>query len=170
MIEITKHYESEDVRKQVVSKEAWWAFFLNSTKQIQKKLRIWTVWNWSHCFYFFFCLPCDTNTNTFTIQNMSAVAPVTRSEILSLYRQFLRYSNKFEIYNFREYFIRKSRNEFKKYKDITEVEKARELLDQAKKDLLVIKRQSTISQMYHFDKLVVERVDDDHHLSKKHSD
>ncbi|GME67041.1 unnamed protein product [[Candida] boidinii] len=101
---------------------------------------------------------------------MSAVAPVTRSEILSLYRQFLRYSNKFEIYNFREYFIRKSRNEFKKYKDITEVEKARELLDQAKKDLLVIKRQSTISQMYHFDKLVVERVDDDHHLSKKHCD
>ncbi|KAH3667279.1 hypothetical protein OGAPHI_002928 [Ogataea philodendri] len=81
---------------------------------------------------------------------------VSKPEVLSLYRQFLRYSYKFENYNFREYFLRKARTDFKKLKDFQG--DSAELLEKARADLSVLKRQSTISQMYHFDKLVVEKV------------
>ncbi|KAG7867861.1 hypothetical protein KL918_002458 [Ogataea parapolymorpha] len=77
-------------------------------------------------------------------------------EILSLYRQFLRYSRKFENYNFREYFLRRSREEFRKLKEFDGDTSA--IIEKAKKELGVLRRQSTISQMYHFDKLVVEKV------------
>ncbi|KAG7907490.1 hypothetical protein KL905_003406 [Ogataea polymorpha] len=77
-------------------------------------------------------------------------------EILSLYRQFLRYSRQFENYNFREYFLRRSREEFRKLKEFDGDTSA--IIEKAKKELGVLRRQSKISQMYHFDKLVVEKV------------
>lgn len=80
----------------------------------------------------------------------------TRPQILSLYRQFLRNSGKFENYNFREYFIRKSKTEFRANKDLKD---NTSMFQSALKDLQLLKRQSTISKMYQFDKLVVEKLD-----------
>lgn len=79
-----------------------------------------------------------------------------KPQILSLYRQFLRNSSKFENYNFREYFIRKSKTEFRANKDLKD---NTSVFQSALKDLQVLKRQATISKMYQFDKLVVEKLD-----------
>ncbi|CDK28673.1 unnamed protein product [Kuraishia capsulata CBS 1993] len=85
-----------------------------------------------------------------------------KSQVLSLYRQFLRNASKFEDYNFRNYFLRKSRDEFKKHKDVSDPAEIANFIKSARQDLLVLKRQAEISQMYHFDKLVVEKLDRHH--------
>lgn len=89
---------------------------------------------------------------------MSAVAHYSKLDILGLYRSCLRYSHKFENYNFREYFLRKTKNTFRVNSQIEDPAKIEEFMSSGKKDLLLLKRQSTISQMYHFDKLVVEKL------------
>ncbi len=88
----------------------------------------------------------------------------TKSQILSLFRDFLRNSKKFEDYNFREYFLRKTRNDFKKLQKLNEKNKkeASDWLIQAQSDLALLRRQATISKMYHFDKLVVEKLNSKH--------
>lgn len=87
---------------------------------------------------------------------MSAVNAPTRRQVLSLYKQFIKSSSQFSDYNFREYFLRRSRDTFKSNKDVNEAEKLSSLFDKAKEELGTIKRQAVISQMYTFDKLVVE--------------
>ncbi|CAH2451283.1 Cysteine desulfurase [Komagataella phaffii CBS 7435] len=84
----------------------------------------------------------------------------SQAQVLNLYRTFLRYSNNFENYNFRNYFIRKTKDSFRANRSIEEKD-IPEFLLKAQKDLQVLKRQSTISQMYHFDKSVVEKLDHD---------
>lgn len=84
----------------------------------------------------------------------------SKDKVLKLYRSLLRNSYKFDNYSFREYFLRQTRNEFRKHKQVPDNEA---LVENALKDLAVLKRQSTISKMYHFDKLVVEKLDR-HHL------
>ncbi|KAK9370404.1 complex 1 protein-domain-containing protein [Lipomyces kononenkoae] len=86
----------------------------------------------------------------------------TKPAVLSLYRSLLRTSRKFEGYNFREYAIRRTREGFRKHKDETDPRTAYILLRQAEEQLAVLQRQTAISQMYQFDKLVVEAA------SKKH--
>lgn len=75
-------------------------------------------------------------------------------EVVQLYRDFLRASNGFENYNFRAYFIRRTKSAFRDSK-ITEF--TPEMLSKARGELLVLQRQSRISNMYHFDQLVVEK-------------
>lgn len=93
---------------------------------------------------------------------MSAITPPAKEQILQLYRQFLRASIKFNNYNFRSYFIRRSRDSFKEYISVTEPEEIHNLLSKARAELQVLQRQSKISQMYSFDKLVVEPLDRHH--------
>ncbi|CCD25270.1 Isd11p NDAI_0E04530 [Naumovozyma dairenensis CBS 421] len=88
----------------------------------------------------------------------AAIAP-TRRQVLSLYKQFIKNANQFNNFNFREYFLRKSRASFKQNSTIQDAEKLSKLYQDAKNDLSALKRQSVISQMYTFDKLVVEPVD-----------
>jgi hypothetical protein len=83
------------------------------------------------------------------------------STVLSLYRNLLRQSHRFHHYNFREYFLKKTRTEFREQicvKDNTE------LVNAALQDLALLRRQATISNMYHFDKLVVEKMDKHHYV------
>ncbi len=84
---------------------------------------------------------------------MSALAS---PKSLSLYRSCLRESRKFTNYNFREYFIRRTRDAFKENQKLTDPTLIHDQLIRAEKDLAVLKRQSVISQMYTFEKLVVE--------------
>lgn len=84
----------------------------------------------------------------------------SKNQVLQLYRLLLRNSYKFEHYNFREYFLRQTKSQFRKYRGVPDNEK---LIEDAIKDLGVLKRQSSISKMYHFDKLVVEKLDKHHY-------
>lgn len=80
----------------------------------------------------------------------------SKEKVLTIYRSLLRNSYKFDHYNFREYFLRKTKEEFRKHQLIPDNST---LIEKALQDLAVLKRQSIISNMYHFDKLVVEKLD-----------
>ncbi|GMM32725.1 Isd11 protein [Saccharomycopsis crataegensis] len=80
----------------------------------------------------------------------------SRTKVLGLYHNMLRSSLKFDNYNFREYFLRKTRYEFRKNMELTEEDKIIAAYNDAVKQFTVLKRQATISEMYHFDKTVVE--------------
>lgn len=86
----------------------------------------------------------------------SAITSLTRPEILSLYRQIIKNSKKFTNYNFREYFLRRSRLEFKRNMNLSDPSQISDLFSKAMDELAVLKRQAIISQLYTFDKTVVE--------------
>ncbi|CAI4060192.1 hypothetical protein SKDZ_05G1230 [Saccharomyces kudriavzevii ZP591] len=87
---------------------------------------------------------------------MPGVTAPTRRQVLSLYKQFIRNSNQFNNYNFREYFLSKTRNTFRENMNQEDPKVLVNLFKEAKNELGVLKRQSVISQMYTFDRLVVE--------------
>lgn len=91
-----------------------------------------------------------------------AAAP-TRLQVLSLYKQFIKSSKQFNNYNFREYFLRRSRESFKQNMTLQKPEEVSRAFLDAKEELGILKRQGVISQMYTFDKLVVEPLDTKHH-------
>ena len=80
---------------------------------------------------------------------------------LALYRNILRASYQFEYYNFRQYFLRRTRYEFRKLRNFSGDNS--ELYNKGLRDLALLRRQSMISEMFPFEKLVVERVDTKHH-------
>ncbi|EJS44060.1 YER048W-A [Saccharomyces arboricola H-6] len=87
---------------------------------------------------------------------MSGVMAPTRGQILSLYKQFIKNANQFNNYNFREYFLSRTRSTFRKNIKQEDPKVLMNLFREAKSELGVLKRQSVISQMYTFDRLVVE--------------
>ncbi|KAH3902782.1 related to Protein ISD11 [Saccharomycodes ludwigii] len=90
---------------------------------------------------------------------MSTIAALTKPQILNLYRQYIRTAKDFTSYNFREYFLRKARRDFRLYKDqIKTEEDALAKFNMIREELAILKRQSIISEMYTFDKLVVEPI------------
>ncbi|ODV98195.1 hypothetical protein PACTADRAFT_185377 [Pachysolen tannophilus NRRL Y-2460] len=89
---------------------------------------------------------------------MSTVVEHSAKDVLALYRSFLRNASKFGNYNFRSYFLRKTRDTFRENKNITDKEQIDKFFKQSQLDLAILKRQATISQMYHFDKTVVEKL------------
>ena len=92
---------------------------------------------------------------------MSPTAP-TRSQVLSLYKQFVKNAKQFNDYNFREYFLRRARFDFKQNAAIQDPARLAAIYAEAQRNLGVLKRQSVISQMYTFDKLVVEPLHKSH--------
>ncbi|KAF8434949.1 hypothetical protein BGX38DRAFT_1275243 [Terfezia claveryi] len=80
----------------------------------------------------------------------------TAPQVLSLYRQLLRYSNRFANYNFREYGKRRVRDAFRENRNVQDKEKITELIQKGLHELRMLKRQTVISQFYQMDRLVVE--------------
>lgn len=78
-------------------------------------------------------------------------------EVLTLYRQMLRQSAKFAAYNFRNYALRKTRDEFIKNRFETDPTQIRKFINEARSSLKMLKRQGTICQMYATPDLVVEK-------------
>lgn len=72
----------------------------------------------------------------------------TRATVLSLYRQMLRASQKFDNYNFREYSLRRVREEFHRHKNEQDSAVIEALVKKAKENLEIIERQSLISRLY----------------------
>ena len=69
-------------------------------------------------------------------------------QAISLYRNLFRYGKKFSNYNFREYVLRRTREDFRVYRSVTDPSKVSELLDNGRKDLEVVKRQATLSSIF----------------------
>ncbi|KAL7632813.1 UNVERIFIED_CONTAM: hypothetical protein RMT77_016879 [Armadillidium vulgare] len=78
-------------------------------------------------------------------------------EMLSVYKQLLRESQKFSSYNYREYALKRIKDGFKEYKDVTDEKKLLALRNSALENLQVIKRQVLIGQMYSAAPLVIEK-------------
>ncbi|KAG9305174.1 hypothetical protein G9A89_010682 [Geosiphon pyriformis] len=81
----------------------------------------------------------------------------TRSHIIHLYRSFLRASNTFANYNFRDYVKRRTRDSFCEHKSETDPLKITELVQKAERELVVVKRQGYLNGLYAVDRLVVEQ-------------
>lgn len=90
------------------------------------------------------------------------MSSLTRTQVLGLYKQFIKNANNFNDYNFKNYFLRRTRTLFRENREVKDQQKLDSLYTNALKDLGVLKRQSLISQMYTFDKLVVEPLKSDH--------
>mmetsp|Transcript_42689 Transcript_42689/g.87146 ORF Transcript_42689/g.87146 Transcript_42689/m.87146 type:complete len:85 (+) Transcript_42689:74-328(+) len=71
-------------------------------------------------------------------------------EAMSIYRGTLRAASKFTDYNFRHYFARRAREDFRAFYGSTQVDDAsrKAFLEKAKENLNMLERQSMVSQMY----------------------
>ncbi len=75
---------------------------------------------------------------------------------LRLYREFLREARRFSNYNFREYIKRRVRFGFEQNRGVSDRTVLDNLLFGAHKDLELVRRQATISNMYKSESLVIE--------------
>ncbi|KAH8102216.1 hypothetical protein BXZ70DRAFT_60633 [Cristinia sonorae] len=87
---------------------------------------------------------------------MAATAP-SKQAILNLYGSTLRASRAFSSYNFRQYFVRRTRGVFQEIKDEKDAGKLRAFYDEKTKELEVLKRSAIVNQLYGGWKLVVEK-------------
>ncbi|EIE26487.1 mitochondrial protein of LYR family [Coccomyxa subellipsoidea C-169] len=70
------------------------------------------------------------------------------AEIISMYRSFLKHGAKFPNYNIREYVRRKAMEGFRAHKGETDEQTVSELVQDAKTELEVVKRQSMVYSLY----------------------
>ncbi|XP_035891724.1 protein bcn92 [Anopheles stephensi] len=84
--------------------------------------------------------------------------PGHKMKVLSLYKQLLRASQKFDSYNYRMYALRRIRDAFRDNKALTDGATIASELSYAQKNLDIIKRQTIVGQLYGArDKLVIEK-------------
>mmetsp|Transcript_4101 Transcript_4101/g.9339 ORF Transcript_4101/g.9339 Transcript_4101/m.9339 type:complete len:92 (+) Transcript_4101:79-354(+) len=76
---------------------------------------------------------------------MSAVG---KKEVISLYRELLRHGNRFSNYNFKEYVLRRTRDDFRSNRSVTDGARVAELVAKGRGDLEVVKRQAALSSMF----------------------
>lgn len=86
---------------------------------------------------------------------MSAPARITQPKVL--YKRFIRASKRFNQYNYREYALRRVREEFRNNKNLTDGQ-LEEAIKFGNEQLLVVERQSIINAMYAHDDIVLNRV------------
>ncbi|KAM8787712.1 LYR motif-containing protein 4 isoform 1-T1 [Rhynchonycteris naso] len=84
------------------------------------------------------------------------MAASSRAKVLDLYRVMLRESKHFSAYNYRTYAIRRIRDAFRENKNVKDPVEIQNLMNKAKRDLEVIRRQVHIGQLYSTDKLIIE--------------
>ncbi|KAF6222952.1 hypothetical protein HO133_001003 [Letharia lupina] len=89
--------------------------------------------------------------------SMAALKGDTAFQARSLFRSLLRQSSQFAAYNFREYAKRRTKDAFRENHDKTLGEReTQELIQRGLKELQMMKRQTTVSQFFQLDRLVVE--------------
>ncbi|KAE9980100.1 hypothetical protein EG328_000465 [Venturia inaequalis] len=86
----------------------------------------------------------------------TAISTETAFKARSLYRSLLRTSSQFAAYNFREYAQRRTKDAFREHRGVRDEGKLSGLLEEADRELQVLKRQTVISQFFQMDRLVVE--------------
>ncbi|KZO94692.1 hypothetical protein CALVIDRAFT_538805 [Calocera viscosa TUFC12733] len=81
----------------------------------------------------------------------------TRSQVLGLYTTMLRTSRTFASYNFRNYFLRRTKEKFRQYASETDPAKATQFFQEGVKELEVLRRAAVVNRLYEGPKLVVEK-------------
>ncbi|KAM9739976.1 LYR motif-containing protein 4 isoform 4-T4 [Dama dama] len=71
------------------------------------------------------------------------MAASSRAQVLDLYRAMLRESKRFGAYNYRTYAIRRIRDAFRENKNVKDPVEIQALVNKAKRDLGIIRRQDT---------------------------
>ncbi|KDQ56728.1 hypothetical protein JAAARDRAFT_36218 [Jaapia argillacea MUCL 33604] len=85
------------------------------------------------------------------------VVPPSKHAVLSLYASMLRTSRSFSSYNFREYFLRRTKSTFREIQqNEQDPAKVSALYNDAVKEHAVLKRSAIVNQLYGGWKLVVE--------------
>ncbi|EHH17926.1 hypothetical protein EGK_14437 [Macaca mulatta] len=69
------------------------------------------------------------------------MAASSRAQVLDLYRAMLRESKRFSSYNYRTYAVRRIRDAFRENKNVKDPVEIQTLVNKAKRDLEVIRRQ-----------------------------
>ncbi|KAK7060605.1 hypothetical protein VNI00_001371 [Paramarasmius palmivorus] len=82
-------------------------------------------------------------------------SPTPRA-ILSLYGSTLRTSKSFSSYNFRNYFLRRTKDQFRAIQAEKDPEKVRSMYSDAVKELAVLRRSAIVNQLYGGWRLAVE--------------
>ncbi|EKM76850.1 hypothetical protein AGABI1DRAFT_102041 [Agaricus bisporus var. burnettii JB137-S8] len=80
----------------------------------------------------------------------------SRGSILHLYAAMLRTSRSFSSYNFRHYFVRKTKDSFRAFQTEGDPQRLRTMYAGAVKDLSVLRRSAVVNQLYGGWKLSVE--------------
>ncbi|TFK31877.1 hypothetical protein BDQ12DRAFT_693410 [Crucibulum laeve] len=80
----------------------------------------------------------------------------SRRAILGLYSTMLRTSRSFSSYNFRQYFVRKTKDTFRSIQAESDPTKVRALYSEAAHDLTVLRRSAIVNQLYGGWRLAVE--------------
>jgi hypothetical protein len=81
-----------------------------------------------------------------------------RSQILGLYKELLKEGRKFRSYNFREYAVRRIRDEFKENQNVADPSKIQSFISKGKQQLESLRRQTVINNLYYQQELVIEKV------------
>lgn len=76
--------------------------------------------------------------------------------IAHLFKQMLRASNNFTDYNFRAYFTRRVKEEFRRHGNVKSPKEQDKFIAEAEKTLGILQRQSALSQFYRGLKLPIE--------------
>ncbi|KAF8902594.1 hypothetical protein CPB84DRAFT_1639590, partial [Gymnopilus junonius] len=85
-----------------------------------------------------------------------AVGTPSRQAILSLYHNMLRSSQSFSSYNFREYFVQRTKDTFRTMQNESDPDRLRSMYSEAVKESAALKRSSIVNQLYGGWKLAVE--------------
>ncbi|KAF7790609.1 hypothetical protein EIP86_001565 [Pleurotus ostreatoroseus] len=83
--------------------------------------------------------------------------PPTREALLHLYSSTLRASRAFSSYNFRNYFLRRTKTTFREIQGETDPAKLSAFYNKSVEELAVLKRSAIVNQMYGGWRLVVEK-------------
>ncbi|XP_076766065.1 LYR motif-containing protein bcn92 [Xylocopa sonorina] len=82
----------------------------------------------------------------------------SRNAILSLYRNLIRESKKWNSYNYRMYALRKIRHEFQEHKTLQDKARINECYTKGMEHLEIIKRQVIIGNLYSTRPLIIETI------------
>ncbi|KDQ07554.1 hypothetical protein BOTBODRAFT_166958 [Botryobasidium botryosum FD-172 SS1] len=85
------------------------------------------------------------------------MASPTRAQVLSLYGNLLRASNSFYSYNFREYFVRNTRQRFRAHQSEADSARIKALYEDGLRELNVIRQAAAMNRLYAGPRLVVEK-------------
>ena len=111
---------------------------------------------------FFICNQQQQQQPPPPLPTLSRTRMTNSKQVLQLYKQLLNKAYKFDNYNFREYTKRKVHDTFKANKGVSNQEEVSKLYNEGINQLALLTRQTTISQLYTFDKLVIEPLNKHH--------
>ncbi|XP_006888824.1 PREDICTED: LYR motif-containing protein 4 [Elephantulus edwardii] len=77
------------------------------------------------------------------------MAASSRAQVLDLYRAMLRESKRFSAYNYRMYAVRRIRDAFRENKNVKDPVEIQTLVNKARRDLGIIRRQTSDAEVVH---------------------